>query len=262
MEFLHHIFSDVYTRQNNWLTRMDVRVKLFYVVLLLAINLWAKNIFISLIFLSVSFLLLLSIKIPFMTILRSMLLPISFAILILLIKGLHEGEKEWVSFSFVGYKVLLKKEGLLSGLHTCSKVLGGISLVIIFSFTTSISRLCAGLKWFRLPDTIIELLSFIYRYIFLFLDEVSTMWIAQKSRLGHTSWKKMIKSFGTLGGMLIIRAFERAERTNEAMQVRGYEGGGILTINLTPWRKQEYASVLGLALILPILIYIGSMQIW
>ena len=60
--------------------------------------------------------------------------------------------------------------------------------------------------------------------------------IAQKSRLGHTSWKKMIKSFGTLGGMLIIRAFERAERTNEAMQVRGYEGGSILTINLTPWK--------------------------
>lgn len=262
MGFLHHTFSDIYTRQDNWLTKTDVRIKLLYIVLLLTINLWSQNIFVSLLFLPVSFLLLLLIKIPIMAMLRSMLLPVSFAILILFIKGLHEGEKEWLSFSFVGYKVILKEEGLRSGLHTCSKVLGGISIVIIFSFTTSISQLCAGLKWFRLPNTIIELLSFIYRYVFILLDEASTMWTAQKSRLGHASWKKVIKSFGTLAGMLIIRAFERAERTNEAMQVRGYEGGGILTINLPPWRKQEYASVLGLALILPILIYIGSMQIW
>ncbi|HHT9130613.1 MAG TPA: cobalt ECF transporter T component CbiQ, partial [Candidatus Brocadiaceae bacterium] len=255
-------FSDVYARQNNWLSRIDVRIKLFYVISLLVMNLLAKNILIPLLFLSASFILLFSVKIPLKAMLRSMLLPMSFAILILFVKGLHEGEREWVSFAVAGHTVSLKEEGLRSGLHTCAKVLGGISLVIVFSFTTTISRLCAGLKWFRVPNTIIELLAFIYRYIFLLLDEVSTMWVAQKSRLGHSSWKKIIKSFGALGGMLIIRAIERSERTYEAMRARGYEGGGILTVNLPPWRKREYAFVIGIVLVLPLFIYTGNMQIW
>lgn len=262
MGFLHHTFSDVYARQNNWLTRIDVRVKLLYLVPLLAINLWAKNIFIPLLFLSLSLAFVSSVKIPLRVILQSMLLPIVFAILILLVKGLHEGEKVWLSFSIPGYKVILKEEGLHNGLYICSKVLGGISLVITFSFTTTISRLCAGLKWFRMPNTVVELLAFMYRYIFLLLDEVSTMWTAQKSRLGHASWRKMIKSLGTLGGLLIMRAFDRAERTYEAMYVRGYEGGDILTVNLSSWSKKEYAFVMGMALILPFLIYTGKMQTW
>ena len=262
MGFLHHTFSDVYSRQDNWLTRLDVRIKLFYVISLLMINLWTKNIFISLLFFSVASVLLISIKIPLMAMLRSLTLPLLFAFFILLIKGLHEGERIWISFPILGYKVILKEEGLRSGLHTGSKVMGGISLIFVLSFTTTISRLCEGLKWFRVPNTIIELLGFIYRYIFLFIDEVSTMWIAQKSRLGHASFKKTIRSCGTLGGMLIIRAFERAERTNEAMLARGYQGGSILTINLPPWRKKEYLFVIGIVFLILLLLYTGNVQVW
>jgi cobalt/nickel transport system permease protein len=191
-----------------------------------------------------------------------MLLPMLFAMLILLVKGLHEGEKVWLSISILGYKVVLKEEGLHSGLHIGSKVLGGISLVILLSFTTTISQLCAGLKWFRMPITIIDLLALMYRYIFLFLDEVDTMWTAQRTRLGYTSWKKTIKSFGILGGMLVLRAFARAEQTYEAMHVRGYEGGGILTATLPPWRKKEYVFVIGIVFVLLFLIYTRHVRVW
>lgn len=262
MGFLHHTFSDTYARRNNWLTGIDVRVKLIYIVLLLAINLLAKHMFIPLLFFSVSFALLSSVKIPFTAMLRSMILPMSLAVFILLIRGLHEGDKEWISFSIMGYKIVLKEDGLLNGLHTCSKVLGGISLVIMLSFTTTISQLCTGLRWFRIPDTIIELLALMYRYIFLFLDEVDTMWTAQKTRLGHVSWKKTIKSFGILGGMLVVHSFARAERTHEAMHARGYEGGGILTSALPPWSRKTYVSLTGIVFIVLLLIYTGNVSIW
>lgn len=100
-----------------------------------------------------------------------------------------------------------------------------------------------------------------YRYSFLLLDEASTMWTAQKSRLGYVSWKKTIHSLGILGGLLVIRAFDRAERTHDAMCARGYEGGGILTIPLPPWGKKEYISCIGMVLIIPILVYIGNMRL-
>ncbi|KAB2837073.1 MAG: hypothetical protein F9K48_00005, partial [Candidatus Brocadia sp.] len=139
MDFLHHTFSDVYARQNNWLTRIDVRLKMLYVMSLLSINLWAQNVSVPLFFFSVSFISLFSIKIPFIAILRSMSLPLIFAILILLMKSLHEGERVWFSVSILGYKLAFREEGFFDGLHTGSKVLGGISLVITFSFTTTIS---------------------------------------------------------------------------------------------------------------------------
>ena len=188
-------------------------------------------------------------------------MPLSFAVFILLIRGLHEGEKVWLSLSIVGYKVVLKEEGLWNGLQTCSKVLGGISLVILLSFTTTISQLCAGLKWFRVPNTIIDLLALIYRYIFLFLDEVDTMWTAQRTRLGHTSWKNN-KIIWDIGGMLVIRAFARAEQTYEAMHARGYDGGGILTATLPPWRKKEYVFVIGIVFVLSFLIYTRHVRVW
>ncbi|MFO0793892.1 MAG: CbiQ family ECF transporter T component [Candidatus Brocadiaceae bacterium] len=170
--------------------------------------------------------------------------------------GLHEGESAWVSFSIMGYTVILKEEGLRSGLHICCKVLGGVSLVILLSFTTTISQLCTGLKWFPAPDTLLELLVFISRYIFLLLEEVATM-DCSKNRLGYASWKKTVMSFGALGGMLIIRAFERAERTSEAMR-QGYRGNSIFMINLPRWKKERISFHPRNAFVVSILIYTGN----
>lgn len=262
MGFIHHSFSDVYAHRDNWLTRIDVRLKLFYLFSMLTINLFAKNIYISAFFLVFSLTLLITIKIPLITLLKNMFIPLSLAILILVLKGLHEGDKELFGFAILGYKFIFKEEGLRSGLLICGKVLGGVSLVVLIAFTTTINRLSAGLQWIRMPNTFIELLIFVYRYIFLLLDEVSTMWNAQRSRLGYISFTKSIASFGSLGGALIVRAFERAERTHEAMYVRGYDADSKLTTYLTPLRKKEYCIFTGMAFMVPFHLYAGNILLW
>ncbi|MCF6150399.1 MAG: cobalt ECF transporter T component CbiQ [Candidatus Kuenenia sp.] len=262
MGFLHHTFTDRYTQRNNWLTRIDVRVKLIYLLSMLIANLWAKNAYVSLSFLFISFVFLLTINIFPLVMIKNMVLPLLFAFMMLVVKGLHEGENEWISFSVAGYIVALKKEGILGGLQIGGKILGGVSLVILFSLTTTMSQLNAGLKWLRMPNTVLELMSFMYRYIFQLLNEVSAIWYAQRARLGHASWRKAIKSFGVLGGMLIIRAVERAERTSEAMYARGYKGGCILTCHLKPLERNEYICFSGMALFFPFLLYAGNIKIW
>src|SRR3990172_697079 len=107
-----------------------------------------------------------------------------------------------------------------------------------------------------------RVLSVLFRFIFLFLYEVSVIFIAQKSRLGHSSWKKTINSLGVLGGMLIIRAFTRSERTYEAMRARGYEVGVMLAINLPALKKKEYFLVIGMGFLPPMLVYTGDIQVW
>ena len=258
MGFMHHTFSDVYAHRDNWLTRIDVRVKLFYVIAMLTINLFARNIYISAFFLTFSLSLLLTVRIPVLVILKNILLPLSLAFLILVVKGLHEGEKELFGFSILGYNFIFKEEGLRSGLLICGKVLGGVSLVVLLAFTTTISQLSAGLQWVRVPNTLIELLTFVYRYIFLLLDEVSTMWNAQRSRLGYISFTKTVMSLGFLGGALIVRSIERAERTHDAMYVRGYDGESALAVNLNPLRQKEYILFTAIAFMVPIHLYAGN----
>ena len=66
---------------------------------------------------------------------------------------------------------------------------------------------------------------------------------SQRSRLGYVTWFKTIKSFGSLGGMLIIRSIARAESAHIAMVSRGYDGGRVLTVQLTPLAGSDYAHV-------------------
>ena len=70
----------------------------------------------------------------------------------------------------------------------------------------------------------VELALIMYRYIFLMFEEATRIRSAQKSRLGYVSFKNSLRSISTLGGMLILRSYDRAERSFAAMRCRGYRG--------------------------------------
>ncbi|NIQ94755.1 MAG: hypothetical protein GWN87_11490, partial [Desulfuromonadales bacterium] len=63
-----------------------------------------------------------------------------------------------------------------------------------------------------------------YRYIFLMFEEATRIKSAQKSRLGYVDFGNTLRSVSTLGGMLILRSYDRAERSFAAMRCRGYRG--------------------------------------
>ena len=175
----------------------------------------------------------------------------------MLIMGLHKGETVVLSSSFLGYELALKKEGLLIGLLLFTKVVGGVMLLLLLSFTTTISKMCMAARWMKIPETLIEVLSFVYRYLFLLIEETETMMSSQRSRLGYITWFKTIKSFGSLSGVLLIRSIVRAENAHTAMVSRGYEGGRILTIQLTPLVRNDYTILLSCGTLLALFSYLG-----
>jgi cobalt/nickel transport system permease protein len=109
----------------------------------------------------------------------------------------------------------------------------------------------------KIPETLIEVLSFVYRYLFLLIEETETMMSSQRSRLGYVTWFKTIKSFGSLGGMLIIRSIIRAENAHIAMVSRGYDGGRVLTVQLTPLARSDYTMFLSCGILLAFLSCLG-----
>jgi cobalt/nickel transport system permease protein len=65
MEILKHVVMDHFAHRNNWLTNIEVRVKLFYIGIGLLLNILSNGIVIPLVFLVTSLILLKTIKSPF-----------------------------------------------------------------------------------------------------------------------------------------------------------------------------------------------------
>ncbi|MHC4454935.1 MAG: hypothetical protein ACYSWS_09625, partial [Planctomycetota bacterium] len=92
MEILKHVVTDHFAHRNNWLTNIEVRVKLFYLCIALILNICSQNVIVPLTFLVTSLILVMTIKIPVITVGLRMIMPLSFGILILFVMGLHKGE--------------------------------------------------------------------------------------------------------------------------------------------------------------------------
>ena len=255
MEILKHVVMDHFAQRSNWLTNIEVRVKLFYIGIGLLLNTLSHDITVPLVFFVTSLILLMTIKVSLLTLSLRMMMPFCFGIFILIIMGLHQGETVMFSGTLFGYELAFKREGLQIGLLLFTKVAGGVMLMLLLSFTTTITKICMAARWMKIPETLIEVLSFVYRYLFLLIEETETMMSSQRSRLGYVTWFKTVKSFGSLGGMLIIRSITRAENAHIAMVSRGYDGGRVLTVKLSPVAGKDYTILLSCGILLALLSY-------
>lgn len=116
-------------------------------------------------------------------------------------------------------------------------VLCFLSLAVL-SLTTEFYYLVKGLELLKLPRIIPSILSFAYRYSFLFGREAERLNRAKESRnFGKRKKLDEIKIISRLLPHLFLRTFARSERIYAAMLSRGYEGK-IKTLNFfKPGRK-------------------------
>ncbi|MCR8432645.1 MAG: CbiQ family ECF transporter T component [Candidatus Korarchaeota archaeon] len=109
------------------------------------------------------------------------------------------------------------------------KVYISLSLLILFSLTTSLRDLLSTLKFYRVPDTIISTIALTCIQLFTLFKELSRMLLARESRRipgkrdksCREVWKK--GSFEILGPFF-LRVYERSEMISLAMISRGFSG--------------------------------------
>lgn len=217
-----HIFADVFAQRENLVSGMEVRTKIVFTVLALLINLLSPSLYTPLAIALFCLATLLAIRIPPRLLLLRLAMPLLMAGVVLLTQLFLYGTSPLFtipSLGLVGYR-----EGLERGLLIMCRVIGGVSLVLFLSMSTPANKLLLAARWFRLPRVLIELLVLIYRYIFVLIEEAIAIKDAQRVRLGYHGWRQGMRSIGTLGGVLVLRAYDRAERVFAAMTARGYSG--------------------------------------
>ncbi|MDP3791978.1 MAG: cobalt ECF transporter T component CbiQ [Candidatus Omnitrophota bacterium] len=200
------IFSDSFAQKKNYLTEADARVKMLYVAAAIIIVISSRQFYAPLTALCLSVVFLLGIRIPVKIILWRLATPLSIAGTIFLIQ------------------VFFFAMPLMQGFLIVAKALGAVSLIVFLSMTTPVNRLLNAARWFKVPDTWIEVAMLTYRYIFVLLEDALTIRDAQRVRLGYSGLARSLKSFGELIGSTVIRTYDRSIAVYESMVLRGYNG--------------------------------------
>lgn len=219
----NEVFSDYFAQKDNFLTRIDARAKMILVVGLILVVVSSGSVIVPVMaaILSISF--LLSIKIPRGIILLRLTIPLTIAVMVVVVQIFYYGTTPIIEWNLFGFHLVGYKEGLLRGFLIMSKVVGSVSLIIFLSMTTSLNKIFNAARWFKVPSVCIEIALLTFRYVFVLLEDAATVRNAQMVRLGYSSFPRSLKSIGTLAGAAVIQAYDQSMATYDAMLLRGYQ---------------------------------------
>ncbi|RPJ13115.1 MAG: cobalt ECF transporter T component CbiQ [Desulfobacteraceae bacterium] len=156
-------------------------------------------------------------NLPFYYLLRKLLIVAPFALMIGIFNPLIDREilmhigplymsGGWISFCSIMLKFTLT-----------------VGSVLILIASTGFNAVCMALEKMGVPRIFAVQLLFLYRYIFVLIDEASRMANARSLR-SFDGKGKGVKVFGYLLGHLLLRTVDRAQRIHLAMLCRGFDG--------------------------------------
>jgi len=259
MSHKDEVFSDIFAQKQNLVTGIEARTKIAFIAIALVINLLSPTIYTPIGIATFCLITLLAIKIPPRLLLLRLTMPLVMAAVVLITQIFFYGATPWFTISLWGFHLVGYEDGLARGFLIMCRVIGGVSLILFLSMSTPANKLLLAASWFRVPKIFIELTLLVYRYVFVLIEEVVAIRNAQKVRLGYCNWRQSMKSLGILGGSLILRAYDRAERVFEAMIARGYTG--TMAINYQPkFSRKDYLIIFCLGAILVVFYLMGQLS--
>lgn len=98
-----------------------------------------------------------------------------------------------------------------------------VSMALLLIATTSFPGVCHALRRLGLPSIFVSQLLFLYRYLFVLMEEAMRINRAREMRSFGKNGAG-IKLFVRIIGILFIRTLDRAERIYYAMLSRGFQG--------------------------------------
>jgi cobalt/nickel transport system permease protein len=120
--------------------------------------------------------------------------------------------------------ICVYQEGIDSALTILIKGCLAIVSVAWLVFTTPFNRLLQAMRALKIPQVVVAVLAFLFRYLDIMADESLRI---RRARIARSAGKKLrwsARSTGGLVGILFLRALDRAERVHRAMCARGFDG--------------------------------------
>jgi cobalt/nickel transport system permease protein len=151
----------------------------------------------------------------------------------------------------------LSEQGLETfALVTIKATIGAVSAVLLGA-TTSFPDILHGLERLRTPRLLTVIAAFMYRYVFVIVDEARRMRAALVARAYRPRHLGQVAAIGRLVTALFLRSYERGERVYLAMMARGY-AGTMPRLAALAFRRADTAFLATLALtLIPMRVAVG-----
>lgn len=128
------------------------------------------------------------------------------------------------SFNIGSTYVGVSEQSISTCIHILGRAISCLTCVYFIMLTTPFNQLIFLFKKIHISDTVIELSMLIYRFIFIFMEEVSDIRQSQELRFGYINLKTSYKSFGLLVNLLYQRMMIRYDDMCISLDMKLYDG--------------------------------------
>ena len=159
----------------------------------------------------------------------------------------------------------LSVEGTVRFVSIVIKSWISVQAAILLVTATTFPDLLWGLRALWVPQQLVSVIGFAYRYLFVVSDEAVRLMRARSARSasirarrsgGSLFWRGKVA--GRMVGSLMLRSIERSERVYQAMLARGYTGQ-VLTLSHPKMGRLDYLTLLTSAIFLLSLVFVSRL---
>ncbi len=168
-------------------------------------------------------------RIPARTYMGLMKLPVTFLLMgaAAILVQIGSGQNSLYSVSLFQTKLYITGDSLTLAGNVTLKALAAISSLYMLTLSTPMGEILSVLRRLHVPALVLDLMHLIYRYIFLLSETNQRQKDAARSRLGYLDLKTSYRTFSSEAANLLILSLKKADMYYDAMEARGYEGGGM-----------------------------------
>lgn len=257
---MHFDAFDRYHDTNSFIHRLEPRVKVIVTVLYILSNaLLPDGAWIAF---GLAWIFLLTLNLltklgPWFTFKRSFV-ALPFALVAVTVLFSIPGEP-LTTFRFLFWDLTITDAGLLRFESILVRSWLSVQMAILLVATARFPDIVHALEHLRVPSILTTIIAFLYRYLFVLVDEVFRLLRAREARSaavagiragGSVAWRAGVA--GSMAGQLFLRSYERSDRVYNAMLARGYTGH-LNTINPHEFRRVDYLTT-AMALIIILLL--------
>lgn len=221
------LLIDKYAYTNN-LNKFSPRIKIGIVAILIIASMLITNKYIlASIILMNSFLIVYVAKINLNDYFKLLKIPMAFLVIAIITNTINISSyntnflhsiKIFNLYFGVSYQSIDVSLKILFRSVTC------LTCVYFLILTTPFNQLVFVLVQCKLPSILIELTVLVYRFIFIFLEEVDCIRKSQQLRFGYINLKTSYKSLGILCSMLFTRMMKRYNDMCVSLDLKLYDG--------------------------------------
>lgn len=133
-------------------------------------------------------------------------------------------EKSLGGWRLGSWYLFVSHAGLAQAIAVSMRSLASTACLLFILFTIPFAELLRVLRQCRIPTVLLDLLLLMYRFIFLFLDVLTQLQLAQQARGGYRTRQRWMYSAGLLAGQLVVRSLQRYQQFSLGLAARGFNG--------------------------------------